>query len=255
MHLSLEDPYRLDTATLPKPGRLNRWLEFSQTEVRVENRNRGASYRIIVDYQIFNAPKSLSSVTIPQLEFLTAGGANAIPVFIPEWTFTIGPITSSADNDNLSLRMDRAPRSIPVFGRSIRLILATLLLSGLLLYIVYRRYLLPRLERRRYPFSGALVELRRLQRLDSKPENYRLGLQAFHAAVNVTAGQVVFAGNLQKFLSTNSRFAALKTELAEVYARSQDVFFNNAEVAESGTPLQELIDICRQCRALERAAA
>jgi hypothetical protein len=73
--------------------------------------------------------------------------------------------------------------------------------------------------------------------------------------VNTTAGRVVFNGNLQEFLSDNARFAALKAELVEVYAQSQDVFFCNAEIADSDAPLLELIDLCRRCRALERAAA
>ena len=255
MHLTLAASHRLDTTSVPKAGRLNRWLEISRAEALIENRNKNTVYRIVVDYQVFNAPRQLTAVTIPQLDFLVIGEGNTIAVFIPEWTFSIGPIATSDASENISLQMDRKPPEIPVFGRRIRLILSALLLSGLLVFFVYRRYLLPRLVRRRYPFSNALVELRRLQRQDSKAENYRLGLQAFHAAVNVTAGQVVFAGDLQDFLSANAKFAALKAELAEVYVRSQDVFFNNAEIAESDTPLQELINLCRRCRALERAAA
>ncbi len=255
MHLSLNDPHRLDTSTLPETGRLNRWLEISQTDANVEHRNEGVFYRIIVDYQIFNAPPQLTSVTIPQLEFLTTGGANPIPVFIPEWTFSIAPITNSNARHNLSLRPDRQPLPIPVIGRGIRLLISTLLLAGLLSYLAYRHLLLPRLKRDRYPFSSALAQMRKLQRLDSEPESYRLGLQAFHTAMNATAGQVVFAGNLNDFLLANSNYAPMKSELVALYARSQDIFFNNSEAADPRTSLQELVDICRHCRALERAVA
>ena len=255
LEVSLADPYRLDLTNMPEPGRLNRWLEISAAEARVENRDESAVYRIVVDYQVFNAPRQLTAVTIPQLDFLAIGEENTIAVFLPEWTFTVGPLTSPDDNENMRLRIDRAPQAIPVSGRRARLAVSALLLSALLMYFAYRRYLLPRLERRRFPFSNALVELRRLRRMDSNADNYRLGLQAFHAAVNSTAGQVVFTGNLQEFLSDNARFAALKAELVEVYARSQDVFFCNAAIAESDVPLLELIDLCRRCRALERAAA
>lgn len=255
LHLSLADPYRLDLTSMPKSGRLNRWLEISGAEASIENRNESTVYRIVIDYQVFNAPRQLTAVTIPQLDFLAIGEENSIAVFLPEWTFTVGPLTASDDNENMRLRIDRAPQAIPVFGRRVRLTISALLLSVLLLYFFYRRYLLPRLERRRFPFSSALVELRRLRRLDSNAENYRLGLQAFHAAVNTTAGQVVFTGNLQEFLSANAKFAALKAEFVEVYARSKDVFFCDAEIAESDASLLELIDLCKRCRALERAAA
>ena len=255
MHLSLREPHRLDTTTLPETGRLNRWLEISEAEANVEPRDQSVFYRIIVDYQIFNAPPQLTSVTIPQLEFLTTGGANPIPVFIPEWTFTIAPITNSDARHNLNLRPDRQPQPIPVIGRGIRLVISMFLLTVLLTYLAYRRWLLPRFKRDRYPFSSALAELRKLQRLDSEPENYRLGLKAFHAAMNATAGQVVFAGSLHDFFSANTKYAALEGELSALYARSQDVFFSNSKAMEPHTSLQELVDICRHCRALERSVA
>ncbi len=253
MHLSLSEPLRLDTTSLPETGRLNRWLEISRAEANVEHRNQILSYRIIVDYQIFNAPPQLKSVTIPQLEFLTTGGASPIPVFIPEWTFSIGPITNSDARHNLNLRPDRQPQPIPVIGRGIRLVISMFLLTVLLTYLAYRLWLLPRFKRDRYPFSSALYKLRKLQRLDFEPENYRLGLQAFHAAVNATAGQVVFAGSLHDFLSANTKYATLEADLSALYARSQDVFFSNSKAAEPHTSLQELVDICQHCRALERS--
>jgi len=253
MHLSLSEPYRLDTTTLPETGRLNRWLEISGAEANVEQRDHNVFYRIIIDYQIFNAPPQLTSVMIPQLEFLTTGGASSIAVFTPEWTFSIGPITNSDARQNLDLRPDRQPQPIPVIGRGIRLMISTFLLTVLLTYLAYRRWLLPRFKRHRYPFSSALYKLRKLQRLDFEPENYRLGLQAFHAAVNATAGQVVFAGSLHDFLSANTKYATLEAELSALYARSQDVFFSNSKAAEPHTSLQELIDICQHCRALERS--
>ena len=253
MHLRLSEPHRLDTTTLPETGRLNRWLEISGAEANVEQRDQNVFYRIIVDYQIFNAPQQLTSVTIPQLEFLTTGGASSIAVFIPEWTFSIGPITNSDARHNLNLRPDRQPQPIPVIGRGIRLVISMFLLTVLLTYLACRRWLLPRFKRDRYPFSSALYKLRKLQRLDFEPENYRLGLQAFHAAVNATAGQVVFAGSLHDFLSANTKYATLEADLSALYARSQDVFFSNSKAAEPHTSLQELVDICQHCRALERS--
>ncbi len=255
MYLSLSEPNRLDMKTLPETGRLNRWLEISRAEADVQYRDQLAIYHIVIEYQIFNAPQELMSVTIPELEVLTTGGANTLPVFLPAWTFGIGPITNSEAHSDLSLRPDRRPQEIPVIGRRIRLMIWTLLLGGLLIYLAYRRFLLPRLRRNRYPFSIALAELHSLQRQGPDPENYRLGLRAFHGAMNTTAGQVVFAGNLNDFLSAKPKFATLGPELAALYTRSQDVFFNDAEAAEPHSALQELVDVCRHCRALERSVA
>ena len=255
MHLTLNEPIRLDATTLPEAGRLNRWLEISAAKAEVDYRDRVAYYRISVDYQIFNAPPELTNVTIPQVEFLTVGGANPIPVFIPEWTFSIGPIANSQSRGDLSLQPDHRPQPIPVFVRQIRLATWAILLGGMLIYLAYLRFLLPRLRRNRFPFSMALAEMRRLQRLESDSKNYRLALQTFHTAVNATAGEVVFAGDLSAFLSANSRFAELTPDISAVYVRSQDVFFNSTEVAEPQISMQYLVDLCRQCCAIERSAA
>jgi len=255
MHLTLNEPITLDTTTLPDNGRLNRWLEISGTKVEVRAADQSASYRIIVEYQVFNAPQELTSVTVPQLEFMTMGGPNRIPVFLPEWTFSIGPITDLHARQTLQLQEDRPPQTIPVTGRRIRLVIWALLLGGLLIYLAYRRFLLPRLKRNRYPFSSALRELRDLHRQRSDPENYRRGLKTFHAAMNATAGQVVFAGNLDNFLLANSRYGELEPELRGLYARSQDVFFNDAGETETDSAWQQLVDICRRCREFERSVA
>lgn len=255
MHLSLTASNRLDTTTLPQSGRLNRWLEISRAEAQLHITDGRADYHIVVEYQIFNAPRELTSVTIPQLDFRTWGDENAVTVFMPEWTFTIGPITSSDAHESMGLREDRQPQQIPLEGRRIRLVVSTFVLATLLIYIFYRRFLLPRLARDRYPFSRALSQLRDLRRSGPDAESYRIGLQAFHAAMNATAGQVVFAGNLEDFLSANSKFAALRVELAALYARSQDIFFHDAPVTGSDTSLEELFDLCKRCRSLERSAA
>lgn len=255
MHLSLREPNRLDATSLPESGRLNRWLEISRAESIVENRGQFNSYRVLVDYQIFNAPRQMTAVTIPQLEFMIIGGSKPIPVFMPEWTFSIGPIAGSATPNDLDLQRDRPPQPIAVLGRGIRLLISTTLLCGMLVYLACRRWLLPRLQRDRYPFSGALRELCRLQRLDVSANSYRLALRAFHAAVNATAGKVVFAGNLNEFLAANAEYESLEQQFSAVYARSRDVFFNDFEVAEPQTSFRELLDLCRRCRTRERSAA
>lgn len=255
MHLILNEPVLLEMATLPETGRLNRWLELSAAEVDVRHLEQGAHYRITVDYQIFNAPQELTSVTVPQLEFMTTGGPNRIPVFIPEWTFSAGPVTNSKAREILSLQPDRQPQEIPVRGRYLRLLTWTTLIGGLLFYLAYQQYVLPRLRRNRYPFSRALRELRKLQRVSADAESYRHALKAFHAAMNTAAGEVVFAANLDEFVSNNSIYTGLKSDLATLYARSEEVFFKDADTAGHDSAWQELLDICRRCRELERSAA
>jgi hypothetical protein len=45
----------------------------------------------------------------------------------------------------------------------------------------------------------------------------------------------------------------LGPDIASIYARSQDLFFEDGDTAEPDSAWQELLDICRRCRGLERS--
>lgn len=255
MTLSLRAPYEFDEDTLPESGRLNRWLEISAAAVTMQKSAGLNTYRITIDYQIFNAAEKLTSVTIPQLEFILSGGANPLPVFIPEWTFSVAPIATPSARPELSLQPDRRPAPIDTGARNIRLWISAMLLAGLLAYLAYWRWVLPRLRRGRYPFTHALPELQRLAQSTAEPEHYRLGLRAFHAALNAAARHVVFDGNLHEFVVQHSQYATLESELNDFFTQSSAVFFGETNIASPSTALQELVELCRRCRTLERSIA
>ena len=252
MVLDLEAPYRLDTTSLPATGRLNRWLEITRAEATAAHGRDGVSYNIAVDYQIVNAPQVVTAVTVPQQDLSVTGGANPLTVFIPEWTFRIGPVTDADARDSMRLRPDRQPQPIPVGGRRIRLLVWTAVLACLLMSLGYRYLLLPRLNRDAYPFRAAHRRLRKLGR--SPPADFRLGLKVFHAAVNQTAGQVVFPGKLREFVAGHPEYAELEQELKSFFSRSEDTFFRESEVAKPEAALWELTTLCRRFRAIERSS-
>lgn len=252
MVLDLEGPYRLDTTSLPAAGRLNRWLEIIGAEATAAHDRDGVSYAITIDYQIVNAPHDVTAVTVPQQDLSVSGGANPIAVFIPEWTFRVGPVTDAEARDGLRLRPDRQPQPIAVDGRRIRLLVWTAVFACLLMYLGYRHLLLPRLNRDAYPFRTAHRSLRKLG--PNPPADFRLGLRVFHAAVNQTAGQVVYSGKLGEFVAGHPEYAELKQELESFFSRSEDTFFRESEVAKPEAALRELTTLCRRCRTIERAS-
>lgn len=255
MQVSVRPPFQLDRSSLPETGRLNRWLEISAAKATLVSRGAVDSYRITIDYQIFNAPKELSPVTIPQLEFVLSGGDNPLPIFLPEWTFSIAPIAKVGPRPESMLQPDRQPTPIAVGARRARLWGSTFLLAALLSYLAFWQWVLPRLRRSRYPFANALDKLRHLPRSASGSERYKLGARTFHAAMNATARHVVFNDNLPDFFSAHPQYAMLEVELAEFFAQSRDVFFDNSLVAAPDAALRELIELCRRCRTLERSVA
>ncbi len=255
LRLTLAASHGLDERSLPEPGRLNRWLDIAKVELQEDARGEHLHYRILVDYQIMNAPRELSRVTIPQLEFRALGEPNAIPVFLPEWTFAVGPIVAPAEAARFVLRPDRDPLPAPVTGRIVRVGAITAILLALGGYWLYRQFLLPRLRRRRFPFTAALHELRGISPATARARDYRRALQAFHAAVNATAGHAIFGSNLDDFLAAHSEYVDLKNELVAIYARSQAVFFDDLDVADPDASLLQLVNLCRVCSRIERSAA
>ena len=255
MQISIRQPFQLDRNSLPETGRLNRWLEISAANATVVSRGEVDTYRITIDYQLFNVPRELSRVTIPQLEFVLSGGDNPLPVFLPEWTFSIAPIATVGPHRELMLQPDRKPIPIAVGPRRVQIWGSTILLVALLFYLAFWQWVLPRLRSSRYPFTNALDKLRRLPRSASGTEHYKLGVRTFHAAMNATARQVVFDYNLPDFLSAHPQYAMLEVDLAAFFARSRDLFFDDAPVAAPDAELLELIELCRQCRTLERSVA
>lgn len=250
----LRTTHELDAASLPETGRVNRWFEITRAESHAQQRGDLVDYRVLIEYQILNAPRILTSITTPQLDFLVTGSKHSIPIFLPEWTFSIGPVANLNEGDRLNLKPDRQPHRIPVKNRETRVLISAMLLAALLAYFAYARWLLPQLNRNQYPFFNALTELRKLQRSGSDRGTYQRGLQAFHAALNATSGKTLFARDLDEFFRQHSTFEALRTEMTALYSESSDVFFNNADVAEPEASLQALIRLCHRCRALERSA-
>ncbi len=255
LSLTLADSHRLDERSIPEAARMNRWLDIVQVAVRDDARGERRRYRVFVDYQIMNAPREVTRVTIPQLEFTALGYPNSIPVFIPEWTFTVGPIVAPAAAVNPTLRPDRKPLPVPVWGGFVRVGAATAILLALLGHWLYRQILLPRFRREHFPFTAVLHELRSLPPAAHRTSDYRRALRAFHAAVNATAGHAIFGNNLDDFLARHSEYIDLKNDLTTIYEQSRTVFFDDREVTDPGASLLKLIDVCTDCSRIERSAA
>ncbi|MBA3563567.1 MAG: hypothetical protein H0W33_06100 [Gammaproteobacteria bacterium] len=257
VHLSLRAEYHLENASLPKSGRLNRWLELAPPEIRTESIEDGRRYRLVFTYQILNAPRQLETVTLPQLNLGFTDDTQPLTTLVPALQVTVTPLTPDAgpDSSGLSpLQPDRAPAPIPVEERKRRF---SWLVSGLLSLLAYgaaRRWLMPVFAAGKLPFATAVRELKRSQRGKNTPGQYAAGLRIVHQAVNETAGRVVFAANLDEFLEAHPRFGHLRAEFARVFAASRKVFFSDADgVVPPDSSLPALLFLCRQCSRIERS--
>jgi hypothetical protein len=62
------------------------------------------------------------------------------------------------------------------------------------------------------------------------------------------------AGNLESFFVDHPEFAALRTRIETLFMRSRTVFFEPRRQAatEDVVSLQNLLQLCHRCRAVER---
>jgi mxaA protein len=260
MLLTLNSGYVLDEKSLPEAGRLDRWLEVAAPEIRSEADGDATRYRIVLTYQIFNAPLALETVTVPQqdIRILTDDQAeqSAFTTLIPALRITVAPVTSAVDAGRLSeasLQEDLAPVTIPVDGRQRRIAWAGLALLVLLLYAAWRGGLGAFFSSGGLPFTRALRELRKLQPASGAPAPYASGLKIVHDAIHSTAGRATFAHNVDDFLAAHPAYAGLRDDFHELFAASGRMFFAGeaAEQVPAGA-WQSLLQLCQRCSSIER---
>ena len=255
VRLSLRSGYRLDEASLPKAGRLDRWLQVAAPEVSVEPISDGQRYRLVLTYQLFNAPQSLETVTVPQQNLRIVGESQEQTTLIPALRVTIAPLTSAIPLDRLteaSLESDRQPAPLPLTARRTRLAWTVGALLVLSLYMASRRGMLAFVKRANLPFSRAVRELKQLHPVGAAPP-YASGLKIVHEALNRTAGRAVFEHNLDDFLAAEPAYAALCDELHWLFAASGGVFFaGRTDDASSGDEWPRLLRLSQSLRRVER---
>ncbi|MGH8196421.1 MAG: hypothetical protein ACREQ8_18805 [Woeseiaceae bacterium] len=254
--LSVRSGYRLDEASLPRAGRLDRWLELAAPEVEVEALENGQRYRLVLTYQIFNAPRTLQTVTIPQQNLRLLGETQALTTLVPALEVTVAPVTSALGADRLSgsaLQQDRPPAPLPVQARQTRLTWTSAALIALLLLAIWRRGFRAFIARVNLPFARAVRELKRLRPASGAAAEFAARLKIVHEAVNRTAGRAIFAHNLDDFLAAHPEFAGLRNDFDQLFAASGRVFFASATAdAPSGSASPALLRLCQLCSRIER---
>ena len=81
----------LDTASLPRPGPLNYWLELSSVDLSSSTEGDDTLYRLSLTYQTFYAPLDTRRLTIPPFKLKLIGATDA-EITVPEFGFVMSPI-------------------------------------------------------------------------------------------------------------------------------------------------------------------
>lgn len=252
--LEVAAPWVLDETALPKAGRIGLWLE--QRAPLVQSGRSGGLVRYTLDfgYQLINSPREVTTLLLPEITLQFSSEAGASAFVLPEAPFTAGPLTPEtilARGPLEEMQPDIAPWPLDTAGMGARLAGYGVVAATLLAWLGYRLWGVPWLARSRGPFARALPDLKRLAH--GGAEAAPRALKRLHRAFDETAGRAVFAEQQGAFLAAHPRFAPQAEAIARFFELSRQTFFVGAPV--TGDPLPWLLQLCRDCRAIERGLA
>ena len=203
-----------------------------------------------------NAATSVIGAGTPPLSLRILGPEGDLPVVVPSWGFTFGPVVTPEERTagrRPNLRPALPPPPFETDARAVRVAALGLLALGLIVPIVRERLAGRLAARPGRHFDRAWRRLRR-RRSDSNPAEAAAGaLVEMHAAFNATAGRAVFEHDLARFFVEHPRFEPVRTPIETFFAESGKLLYGPDEVAHrSGPGLDRLRDLCRACRDVER---
>jgi mxaA protein len=232
----------LQPGALPGTARIDLWLERRPS--RIETDAEGRRW-LAVDYQVVNAPRALTAISLPALSIATASGP---PLALPAWPISIGPLTPLdvlAEGDLQALRPDRPVAALPTHAIEQQLKLSLLALlavfAGWLGWWAWRN----RRDAQQLPFAHAWRELKRLGD-SSSPEAWRV----VHRALNKSAGRVVHGASLPQLLAEAPYLRPLQPRLEDFYRESTRRFFFAESAAAASVQPHAAYPLKPLCRAL-----
>jgi len=236
-----------DLSSLPQTRRPGQALELRAA--RLEGQT------LLLDYQVFLAPTEVRTLEAPPLQLRFAGTAGAEQFLrIDAWPVTVAPLVplDVSPREGLGeMRPDVAPPAIDTAARRLRLALYAGLLALATVYLLQVYIGLPWWGRRQRPFAQSWRALRGLPDAASAQQR-RDAMLLLHAALNRSAGAVLFEADLPAFIAAQPRYAPLRDALVDFFRRSHGTFFAGHEATGD---LRWLRDLGRACRDAERGSA
>ncbi|TDX67375.1 mxaA protein [Methylosinus sp. sav-2] len=247
---------RLQTASLPRPGALDYWLDLRDVHVREQPIGDGLTrWDIELVYQLFYVALDVRNLQIPPfpLRFLREGESEIARA--PAWTIGVSPLRevlpARRDNPTDYMRADRGVEQGDATTPAARAGIFAALAFGALALVAHDRGWPPFHRRRARVFAAAARRIAALTKGDGEASR-RAAMLALHRAIDEAAGRRIFAEDLDAFLSSHAEFASVKEALGRFFNSSRALFFG---VADAGGDLAatELLALAKTLAALERS--
>jgi mxaA protein len=253
-HIALapDGNYRLDAGSLPAAGRIDQWLELHPPRVETH----GRCSEIDLTYQLINVPDTTRTLVVPRQTLYIADGERRVPLFVPEWSFTVAPIVPASQRGaaaRYNLRPERLPPSLDVASGTWRLAVFAALWLAVTGWLAWLQWGVPWRARRARPFTQALRCLRRMRREPWDPDRQREALRVMQAALDRTAGCTLLPSNVDELFRARPALEPQRAPIATLLEQSRQLFFG-AGAGVAPPTLADVLALCRACRDVEGAA-
>ena len=236
----------LQAGSLPAKGQINRWLNLNQVTVK----QTGQRYEIDLRYQVFYAPLEVKSLTLPGFTLLLSQGEKSVGKNVPAWSFTLSPLrelVARQTEQGEYMRPDSPPPLLAntqaLYGLATSLTVAALIAA----YLGYLYGCFPN-RLRRTLFKQALRKLAGLSKADMAQ-----ALSIVHHTLNSLNGQPLFSNRLSEFYRRNPQYRQISAQLSWFFNYSNRYFFSGGMIVVQ-QDLQQIKDLCEQCRKIERGS-
>jgi len=247
--LSLPTGASLDPDSLPLAGRVAPWMEVRAS--RAEHGERDGEQSVIVRYQIFAEVEQAGRVPIPAFKLRVRDAGHTRVVEVPEKSFLLSAaLPPTLSDEDRELKSAAPPSLLParnaVLGALFSLIVAVACAAYLLW--VYDR--LPFLPRAPGPFARLWRSWRRRGRRGLSNDDGVALLRAWHAALNLAAGETLYPSTLSRLFVSAPHLQPLRARIEKLFESSWQSFYGPA--SSKAPDATELLEMLRHAAERER---
>jgi mxaA protein len=254
------EPYRLEPASLPAPGRQAYWLDLKSVNLTEKSASGGRRYRLVFTYQTFYVALQPTRLAVPGMSLKFTDGSRSVEAEVPAWSFVMAAMREIAPEKPEEGPVGyMQPDALPtLIGTSRDRIVFGVAAGGFLLALLllaFHRAWWPFHARPSRPFTNAArVISHRAAKADQ--EAYRASLLDLHRAFDASAGRRVLAEDVPFFLARHQVFKPLASDISRFFATSRRAFFgNDLNGATEDMPLADVATLGKRLGEAERRAA
>jgi mxaA protein len=229
--LHLSPTQRIDSESLPVPGRVQPWLEVRRAVLA--DRDANGVQTLVVTYQTFAEAEQPTRAPIPAFTLRVRDGADVIPVEVPERSFLMSPgLPSPLSDRDRETQPSPAPQLLPQTGALVGIATSALVAIALGAFLLWRYDRLPFLRRNPGPLVRAWRRWRRVDGDAIGDAGKTELLRDVHAALAGSAGETLYPATLPRLFERAPYLAPLRADIEATFSASWRRFYGGADIAD-----------------------